>query len=285
MRIFITFFMIVVLLLSLGLSMSESAQELQSEALSRALASFGLAKGLNMVISLIQGTELSFTPIGVGLTFSIGEILDPLNDMVERFSWVMLASTVSLGIQKIILELSGTLFIQVVLGFVVLSSLTLLWVKKWSNEFALQLGLKLFMLLLVLRFSALAFVYTTALVHTTVLQKEYLDSSKLVEKTRVELEEVHTTNKILAEKQKESGFFSGLSSKYDQVIDNLNISSKLESMQGSMDVASNNIIRLITIFIFETIIMPLLFLYLTVLSMKYIFSFKFTQERYKLLYN
>ena len=100
MKIFTTVLIFVALALSFTFALDENAMKLQNEAFDRALVSFGLAKGLNAVISLIQGTQLSFAPVGVGVSFSVGEALDPFNDIVERFSWIMLAATVSLGIQK-----------------------------------------------------------------------------------------------------------------------------------------------------------------------------------------
>ncbi len=112
MKILLSVLLISILVLSLAFNIDENAMKLQNEAFDRAMIAFGLAKGLNAIISLIQGTELSLTPVGIGLNFSIGEVLDPFNDMVERFSWVMLASTVSLGIQNILLILSSKLFLQ-----------------------------------------------------------------------------------------------------------------------------------------------------------------------------
>jgi hypothetical protein len=38
--------------------------------------------------------------------------LDPVNDLVERFSWVMMAATVSLGIQNVLLDISTWWLIQ-----------------------------------------------------------------------------------------------------------------------------------------------------------------------------
>ena len=60
--------------------------------LKRALATYAVARGLNGVISVAQGTEIAIAPVGVGLTFTAGQILDPLNDLVERFSWLVRVS-------------------------------------------------------------------------------------------------------------------------------------------------------------------------------------------------
>ena len=157
MKIFITLFLLIIVVLSLSLGVDFYAQQVQDEALHRAVISFSLAKGLNAVISLLQGTELSFTPIGVGLNFSVGEILDPFNDMVERFSWVMLIASVSLGVQKVLLTLSSTLFMQVALVLSASMTLFFVWVKAISSNAIASMLTKFFALLVILRFSAIVF--------------------------------------------------------------------------------------------------------------------------------
>ena len=93
-----------------------SSQTQLDSALTRAMIGFGLARTLNGVISVAQGTEFAVQPAGVGVNFSPGEILDPINDLVERFSWVMLLATSSLGVQKILLEVSSWAGISVLLA-------------------------------------------------------------------------------------------------------------------------------------------------------------------------
>ena len=68
------------------------------------MIAFGLARALNGAISVIQGTELELHPAGVGVSFAPGQLIDPINDLVERFSWLMLASSTSLGVQKILMS-------------------------------------------------------------------------------------------------------------------------------------------------------------------------------------
>ena len=71
--------------------------------LKRALTSFAAARALNAVISVAQGTEVAVQPAGVGVTFAPGQALDPINDLVEQFSTLMLAASVSFGIQRALL--------------------------------------------------------------------------------------------------------------------------------------------------------------------------------------
>lgn len=83
------------------------AGERVNAGLKRALASFATARALNAVISVAQGTELSAQPLGVGVNVAPGQVLDPVNDMVEIFSNLMLAASVSFGIQKMLIGIGG----------------------------------------------------------------------------------------------------------------------------------------------------------------------------------
>ncbi len=82
----------------------------------RALVSFGIAKGLNMVISVLQSTQLSAQPLGIGIAMTPGELLDPINDLIEQFSNFMLLATVAFGIQKILISIGGHIFIKSLLS-------------------------------------------------------------------------------------------------------------------------------------------------------------------------
>ena len=185
MKIFISILLLLILILSLSLGIDEAAMKLQDEAFERAMLAFGLAKGLNAIISLIQGTELSLTPVGIGLNFSVGEVLDPFNDMVERFSWVMLASTVSLGIQKVLLLLSSKLFLQIAIVISTITSLIFLWLKPLHVRWFFILPFKILLLLLILRFGAITSIYTTQYLYDSTLHVEYVDSAKIITNTQI----------------------------------------------------------------------------------------------------
>ncbi len=281
MKIIVSILLVLLLGLSLGFDVDKSAMEMQNEAFDRAMVAFGLAKGLNAVISLLQGTELSFTPVGVGLNFSIGEVLDPFNDMVERFSWVMLFASVSLGIQKLLLLLSAKIFIQVIFVLSVVTALMLLWFKKIQNSMLLKYSLKAFLFLLLLRLSAVFFIFLSQMFYATTLQQEYESASQIVEKTKAELEGINTQSKNITQTQQNSGFFSQMSTQYSGLSQSFNISKQLDALQNSIEEASRNIITLITIFVVQSVVLPLLYLWFLVISAKAIFRARYK----KLLYN
>jgi hypothetical protein len=285
MKVFLTVFLVLILGLSLSLTLDENAMKLQDEAFDRAMIAFGLAKGLNAVISLIQGTELSVAPVGIGLTFSVGEVLDPFNDMVERFSWVMLFASVSLGIQKLLLVLSSKIFLQVALVASASFAIIFFFTVKLQSSKLLSISMRIFMFLLVLRFAAIFFVYASDYFYNAVLVTEYKTSASVIESTKAKLEDIQNQNTNIVKSQKESGFFSGVSSQYNDFVENLNISKQLESLQTNIEDASRNIINLITIFVVQSVVMPLLFLWFFISSIKWIFRTDLDNEKLFFLLN
>ncbi|WP_428738434.1 hypothetical protein [Sulfurimonas sp.] len=282
MKIFLSFIIIFLLLISVAIPIDSHAMQLQNEAFDRSMIAFGIAKSLNAIISLIQGTELSITPVGLGLTLSVGEVLDPLNDMVERFSWVMLLSTISLGIQKLLLIVSAKLFVQIMLFVSGTVTLGIVWYKKLHQSKFFSYSLKLFILLLFLRFSAVMFIYFSQFTYTTILQNEYEQSLQVVESTKLELQEYQHQN--TQKMQQDESFFDSLKKSYDSSLESLNISKQIESLEQKTDKAFGNIVTLITIFVVQSIILPLVYIWLIVLSLKFIFKKELKFDTLKNMY-
>ena len=115
-------------------------------AFKRALITWAIARGLNGVISVAQGTEVAIQPAGVGVNFAPGEILDPVNDLVERFSWIMMLATSSLGVQQILLAMSGWQGLLLALTIAAGVALVVPWFVK--NPQLIQICTRLFLFLL-----------------------------------------------------------------------------------------------------------------------------------------
>lgn len=81
----------------------------------RALGSFAVARGLNAAISLAQGTQIS-AGIGANISFSVGQVLHPVNEVVESFSHLMLLASVAFGIQKVLLLIGQDMLVKCLLS-------------------------------------------------------------------------------------------------------------------------------------------------------------------------
>lgn len=84
--------------------LDQTATRHVESGLKRALVSFASARALNAVISVVQGTEVSVQLGGFGPTFTPGQALDPVNDLVEQFSTLMLFASVSFGVQLLLIK-------------------------------------------------------------------------------------------------------------------------------------------------------------------------------------
>ena len=96
------------------------------EALKNAALTYATARGINAIVSMIQSSEVE---AGVGVvsgSITVGELLDPLNDMIERFSTVMTWVLASLAAQKVLLLIASHqmfLYLVAVLGAAALLTL------------------------------------------------------------------------------------------------------------------------------------------------------------------
>ena len=124
------------------------------KALKEAAASFTISKTLNAAVSVVQDIDISAEPFGVGISVGAGESLDPVNDIIEKFSNVMFASTLSLGVQKIFSSVGRCAFVKTSLFIVsVLLIICLLVEVMPAREAICYLFTKVFIVFTVLRFA------------------------------------------------------------------------------------------------------------------------------------
>lgn len=168
-----------------------AATRLVEESLTRALAGFALARATNGVISVLQESEVAVSPAGIGLNLALGQVLDPLNDLVERFSWVMLVALTSLGIQRVLIELGPWLGFQVLGSLALLLWLAGLWLRPWLAHDLTRLGRRLLFLALVVRFAVPLAAGLNQLVYQHFLAERYAVASQEVTSGSNDLEQIH----------------------------------------------------------------------------------------------
>lgn len=229
------------------------------QAFKRALVGYALARGLNGVISVAQGTEVAIQPAGVGVNFTPGEILDPINDLVERFSWIMMLSSSSLGVQKILLSMSawnGLLIALVVLGALVLAGV--LWPSMGTVRRVFQ---RLFLFVLILRFMMPAVSIANDWVYRTFLEADYVEASLSLEKAQQAIGQIN--DEVLAERvDSTSSLLDRARSLYEQAVARVDIDRRLEQYRVAAETVSESTIRLVVVFLMQTLVFPLLFLFI-----------------------
>ena len=234
----------------------DPSEQYIEQSLQRALIAFGTARALNGVISVAQGTQLALEPAGVGLNFSPGQILDPINDLIERFSWVMLAASSSLGVQKLMLNIGRwwpiTLMLIACLGV----GLWGVWRDRWKQPGFRRVVGRLLVLSVALRFAVPVVSMTGEVLYQSFMAPQYAEASAKLEQTRAEVDLLNAA--LQPEAPEEQGLFGRLGRFATEVGD---WRANLEQYHVAAESATRSTIDLIVIFVFQTAVLPLLFVW------------------------
>ena len=154
--------------------------------LTRALATFATARAANAVISAMQGTSVDVTPLGVGVIATPGQILDPLNDLVEEFSTLMLAACVSFAIQALLMAVGASWEVSLALTVLLLG-----WALiAWRAAPPPRLLVRLLVILLFVRFAPALAALGSEGAFRAVMAGTYSSSQSRVEGTYRSITEV-----------------------------------------------------------------------------------------------
>lgn len=255
-------------------SIDEQSTAYVDDAFERALITFALARASNAAISLLQGTELDIQPWGVGVTLSVGEVLDPVNDMVERFSWVMMVSLMSLGIQKFLIEISPWLSVQFLLACGVIFIGVGAWPCRHIKYNLPALGRRIVFVALVVRFCIPCVAYLNNQVYDYFLDSKYLTAKAEVEVGNQNLKELSKLTAQVKDIQTQEvpgdgeGFLAKSWELFGQVKDSLDleqwrntIEAKFEAVQDKASRMVRSFLELMTVFFLNTILLPIGFLW------------------------
>jgi hypothetical protein len=226
------------------------------ETMTRAAVTFAVVRGLNGVVSVLQGTEIAVSPAGVGLNVSIGEILDPVNDLAERFSWVMLVSTASLGIQRILLEMGNWLGIQLLLATGLVLSAVSIWKRRWGGHDLRRTAIRMLWLAMAVRFFIPGIAVVSDSVYQRFLANHYREASQTLMRIHAELKTVDSAMTPLAEDQAPEGVLQEFRRWMAETHSLMNIRSQIERIRTQLEQFVADSIRLMVGFIFQTILIP-----------------------------
>lgn len=251
-KLLILFLSVLVLIVSFSYTLDIKGKALVDGSFTQAVIVFGSAKALNAVISLAQGTELDL-PF---LTVAIGEVLDPVNDLVEQFSFVMLLSLTSLGIQKIMMNfVTADVYNGILLFFVIGMNLWIFYRFNKDERFR-SLFFKVTVILIFLRFAVPLIGLVNEVAYNSFVKQEY-NIEKLNKSIIKVKDEVNAVTSNTIKDKKESSFFN----KVAQHFDSSYYAKKVDEYKKAVDNSSEFIVSLIIAFVFQTILLPLVFLF------------------------
>lgn len=259
-------FIIALALLSASSHSFLSGADHIDRSLERSLMAFGIARGLNAVISLAQSTTLALQPVGVGLSFSPGELLDPFNDLIERFSVVMLLASASLGIQKIILSIVETTHFRLTVSALLILSAGALLLTPAGRANLKGHIYKVILVMVVARFGIGSLATANEGIFTFFLAQDYEAAAAILETGRDELDDLNNALSRPPASTEDQGLFNrgkkALKALLDLEAHTKAIEAHIEKYKAVINEATRATIKLVALFIFQTAVLPIVFLLL-----------------------
>ncbi len=263
-KLFISLFSILAVTFAFTFIFDIKGKELIDDSFSQAVIVFGSAKALNAVISLAQGTEIDL-PF---LTIAVGQILDPINDLIEQFSLVMLASMTSLGIQKILMNFVTSGFYNILLTSFVLILNLWLFIRFSKDEKFRLLFFKVTIILIFLRFAVPSMSYVNELAYNSIVNYVNELAYNSIVKPEYNIEKLNKS--IIGVKDKVTDVMNNTTrkqedksilTKFTEKLDSEYYSEKVDAYKKAVEHSSEFIVALIIAFVFQTIFLPIIFLF------------------------
>lgn len=224
----------------------------QAEAgMKRALITFAAARTLNAVISVAQGTEASFQPLGLGVTLTPGQALRPVHDLVEQFSTLMLAASVVFGVQKVLISIGGNYLVSLALSVVALGWM----IYYWRQPRPPALVSRMLVMLLMLRFAI-----PVVTLGTDGLWQKYLAADYAVNQQSIGTASgrVDKLNPSLVEVSDGQGLLAAAKNWFSK---NTDVKAHFENLKATAEQVAEHVVKLIVIFVLQTLVIPLLLLW------------------------
>lgn len=182
------------LLVALSASHYQIGKSYYDETAANAFYTFALARSLNAIISVIQDTDISIAPAGVGVSTSPGELLDPLNDMIERFSWLMLAVSIIVKIEGYLITAFGSETAQMLVGCsFLLASGSLL--SRASPAWIINITARLFLVIVLLQLLLPATFYLNHAAKSTLFSESYQQAATTLDSAATQLKELDSASR------------------------------------------------------------------------------------------
>lgn len=236
---------LVVLLVALSWTgvLDRRPAEYVDRAIVQATVAFATARALNAGISVLQSLEVS-PPVVGGATLGIGQVLDPLNDLVEQYSSLMKWAIGSLVIQKLLLEIVSDRIFNLML-----TAAALLWLAAlfWPGAGLTMPAGRMFALLVLLRFALVAVVGLNGLVdHVFIEPRAAADLQRLDRLAN----EVPAASELEAAPDSWASRLRDAAGQYSPA-----------RLKQRLEHAVANVLNLMAVFALRTMILPLLFLW------------------------
>jgi hypothetical protein len=232
--------------------LDSSASRHVEAGLQRALVSFATARTLNAVISVVQGTQVAFEPGGVGVVLTPGQALDPINDLVEQFSLLMLAASVSFGVQLALIKFGAFWAVSLLLSAVALAWAWSVWRRPPANEWLTRFLLAL----LLVRFAMPLIALGSEAAFQLILKDDYAAGQASIELSAGKIASLSAAS---SEPSADESASDKMKRWWSQ---NTDFKKRFDELKEVAGRTIEHIIKLIVVFVLQTLVLPLLLLWM-----------------------
>ena len=247
----ISIFIVLMVGLSSTRVLDDYVDDYTNESIANAALTYASARGINALVSVLQSTEVEAGVIVSG-SMTIGEVLDPLNDMIERFSSVMTWVLASLAAQKLLLLLASHVLFLYLVAVLGVASLLLIY---FGHSRAQSLVFRCFLVVVFVRFALGLAVALNSAADLLLLDQQLRENDQEMGQFQSSIMRLDTKAAADSDDIRDSviDFWSSLS---------------LDELKQKISRGIENFINLVAIYLLKTILFPLGFFYMTIFAIR-----------------
>lgn len=169
------------------------------ESIVQASITYAIARGINGIVSVLQTSTIQGGVVIANGSITVGEMLDPINDLIERFSDVMVWALGSLLLQKVLLVISSNWVFKLL---ITISGIMLIAAQIMNNKSMAVTLMKVFLLLILIRFSLIIVVSLNSVVDNAFFVNQITDGTKELNQLGSDMAQLNNKNELSASDRK-----------------------------------------------------------------------------------
>jgi hypothetical protein len=243
--------------------LDQHADSVLGSAIISTLTLYASVRGVDAVVSSLAGTELLLTPVGIGVTFAPGELLDPVNDLIEQLADVLLWGLALMGVERLGLGLLGSVWVRVGSALLLTGAAALWWWQpQWQWPRVLR---KLIFLLVLLRVLLPLTAIASEWIAQQVVQARMENAQTALVTMSQQLSQAQsqaaaTNDQVNAAPEDDPSLLERLETVTRTVSESLNIEARIDGLSQRLEAGVQHAIDLLALVILRALLFPALFL-------------------------
>ncbi len=237
--------------------LDDAADNYFKEAITKAGVAYLTCRIINASVSVVKESTLELEPAGIGVSLAVGQVLDPLDDMTERFSDVIVTAITSLGVQELAYEIS-VIFAPPILSVFIFVLAILIWFENKKIIRLKKIVMRIIFIIIIGRFCL-----PISSIANEIIQKDFFDEkiSDANDKLKLNTAELDKLAELsLPEVDGIKGTIENSASLLKQK--SIEFKNAIVVTAGNMGSIINNLLTLtflyVGVFLIQVIILPLL---------------------------